>query len=366
MFAAETMLQHIADYLNKDPVTLSELNLYKEGDVTFYNQKLTNCTIDKCWNECIQSFKYFEKRKGVDNFNRENRYKKRGLSVIPTTYGIGFPLPFLYQAGALVLVYTDGSVLLHHGGVEMGQGLQTKMIQVASRCLEIPIEKIHTVDVSTDKVPNTTATVASLSSDLNGVAVLRACNTIKERLQPYKEANPKGTWEEWVKKAYFDRVSLSSTGYYGDSDFGYNWETGEGQMYNYFTYGVACCEVEIDTLTGDHQVHSVEIVMDLGESLNPAIDVGQIEGGFMQGYGLFVLEELVYSPSGTNYTRGPGSYKLPGFGNIPGEFNVSLLKGVSNPRAVYSSKVVLFFLKTSVDRKICRLLGNLHCFLVVR
>ncbi|XP_063923155.1 xanthine dehydrogenase-like [Zophobas morio] len=340
MFAAETMLQHIADYLNKDPVTLSELNLYKEGDVTFYNQKLTNCTIDKCWNECIQSFKYFEKRKGVDNFNRENRYKKRGLSVIPTTYGIGFPLPFLYQAGALVLVYTDGSVLLHHGGVEMGQGLQTKMIQVASRCLEIPIEKIHTVDVSTDKVPNTTATVASLSSDLNGVAVLRACNTIKERLQPYKEANPKGTWEEWVKKAYFDRVSLSSTGYYGDSDFGYNWETGEGQMYNYFTYGVACCEVEIDTLTGDHQVHSVEIVMDLGESLNPAIDVGQIEGGFMQGYGLFVLEELVYSPSGTNYTRGPGSYKLPGFGNIPGEFNVALLKGVSNPRAVYSSKAV--------------------------
>ncbi|XP_063923142.1 xanthine dehydrogenase-like [Zophobas morio] len=340
MFAAETMLQHIADYLKKDPVKLSELNLYKEGDVTFYNQKLVNCTMQKCWNECLQSSRYFERRKQVEEFNCENRYKKRGLSVIPTTYGIGFPVPFLNQAGALVLVYTDGSVLLSHGGVEMGQGLHTKMIQVASRCLEIPVEKIHTVDVSTDKVPNTTMTAGSVGSDLNGMAVMRACNTIKERLKPYKDANPKGTWEEWVKKAYFDRVSLSTTGYFGESDYGYNWETGEGQMHNYFSYGAACCEVEIDTLTGDHQVRSVEIVMDVGESLNPGIDVGQIEGAFMQGYGLFVLEELVYSPSGTNYTRGPGTYKLPGFGNIPGEFNVSMLKGSSNPRAVYSSKAI--------------------------
>ncbi|KAJ3642697.1 hypothetical protein Zmor_025458 [Zophobas morio] len=341
MFSAESMLQDISDYLNKDPVTLRELNLYREGDTTFYNQKHTNCTLQKCWNECLHSSRYLEKRKEVDTFNRENRYKKRGLSVIPTTYGVGFPLPHLHQAGALVLVYTDGSVLLNHGGVEMGQGVQTKMLQVASRCLEIPIEKIHTVDVSTDKVPNSTATAASVSSDLNGMAVLQACNTIKERLKPYKETNPEGTWEEWVKKAYFDRVSLSSTGYYKDwDDFGYNWDTGEGRMYNYYTYGAACCEVEIDTLTGDHQVHSVDIVMDLGESLNPAIDVGQIEGAFMQGYGLFVLEELIYSPDGTNYSRGPGTYKIPGFGNIPGEFNVSLLKGSSNSRAVYSSKAI--------------------------
>ncbi|RZB77506.1 xanthine dehydrogenase, partial [Asbolus verrucosus] len=340
MFAAECMLQDIADYLKKDAIKLSELNLYKEGDFTYYNQKLINCTVDKCWNECIQSSNYYEKRKEVDKFNKENRYKKRGLSVIPTKYGIAFTVPFLNQAGALILVYTDGSVLLSHGGIEMGQGLYTKMIQVASRSLEIPVEKIHTVETSTDKVPNTSPTAASSGSDLNGMAVLQACNIIKERLRPYKEANPKGTWENWVKQAYLDRVSLSATGFYKTPDIGYNWETGEGNMFNYYTYGAACCEVEIDTLTGDHQVHNVDIVMDLGESLNPAIDIGQIEGAFMQGYGLFALEELVYSPSGTNYTRGPGTYKLPGFADIPGEFYVSLLKGVSNPRAVYSSKAV--------------------------
>ncbi|EFA09973.1 Xanthine dehydrogenase-like Protein [Tribolium castaneum] len=340
MYAAECILQDVADYLQKDPVTLSELNLYKEGDFTHYNQKLVNCTLDKCWHECIQSSNYHEKRKEVERFNRENRYKKRGLSVIPTKYGIAFTAPHLNQAGCLLIVYADGSVLLSHGGIEMGQGLYTKMIQVASRMLEIPVDKIHTVETATDKVPNTSPTAASSGSDLNGMAVMEACKVIKERLRPFKEANPKGTWEQWVRKAYFSRVSLSATGFYKTPDIGYNWETGEGNMFNYFTYGVACCEVEIDTLTGDHEVRRIDIVMDLGESLNPAIDIGQIEGAFMQGYGLFVLEELVYSPTGTNYTRGPGTYKLPGFGDIPGEFNVSLLKGVSNPRAVFSSKAV--------------------------
>jgi len=230
--------------------------------------------------------------------------------------------------------------LLTHGGVEMGQGLYTKMIQVASRALEVPVEKIHTTETSTDKVPNTPPTAASSGSDLNGMAVIEACSIIKERLRPYKEADPKGTWEDWVRKAYFDRVSLSATGFYKTPDIDYDWNTGKGNLFNYFTYGVACCEVEVDTLTGDHQVHTIDIVMDLGESLNPAIDIGQIEGAFMQGYGLFTLEELVYFPNGTSFTRGPSTYKLPGFSDIPGEFNVSLLKGTSNPRAVYSSKAV--------------------------
>lgn len=185
-----------------------------------------------------------------------------------------------------------------------------------------------------------------------------ACKIIKERLKPFKDANANGTWEDWVLKAYFERVSLAATGFHKVPDIGYNWETGDGNMFSYFTYGTACTEVEIDTLTGDHQVIRTDIVMDLGkerywikrigknlsmffvgESLNPAIDIGQIEGAFMQGYGLFVLEEMVYSPKGDTFTRGPGTYKLPGFADIPGEFNVSLLKGVSNPRAVYSSKV---------------------------
>lgn len=340
MFAGENIIHDIAEYLKKDVVELSQLNLYQEGDITHYNQTLLNCTIDKCWNECIDSSNYYQKRKEVDRFNRENRYKKRGLSVVPTKYGIAFTAPFLNQGGALVLVYTDGSVLLSHGGVEMGQGLYTKMIQVASRCLEVPTEKIHTSGTATDKVPNTSPTAGSTGSDLNGMAVFEACNIIKKRLQPYKKANPKGKWEDWVKAAYFDRVSLSATGFYKTPDIGYNWETGDGNMFNYFTYGVACCQVEIDALTGDHQVDNIDIVMDLGESINPAIDIGQIEGAFMQGYGLYVLEEMVYSPTGTTFTRGPGTYKIPGFADIPGEFNVSLLKGVSNPRAVFSSKAV--------------------------
>lgn len=171
-----------------------------------------------------------------------------------------------------------------------------------------------------------------------------ACETIRDRLAPFKKKNPKGTWESWVKDAYLNRVSLSSTGYYKTPDLGYNWDTNTGMAFNYFTYGVAVSEVEIDCLTGDHQVLRVDIVMDLGESLNPAIDIGQVEGGFIQGYGLFVLEEMVYSPSGIVFTRGPGAYKIPGFADIPQEFNVALLKGAPNQRAVYSSKVAKFII----------------------
>ncbi|XP_074031148.1 xanthine dehydrogenase isoform X2 [Leptinotarsa decemlineata] len=340
MFLAENMAQHIAYYLKKDPVEISEINLYKEGDVTFYHQKLVDCTLGRCWKECLDSSQYTIRREKVRNFNRKNRYKKRGLSIIPTKYGIAYAELFLNQAGALVLVYRDGSVLISHGGTEMGQGLHTKMVQVASRALDISTDKIHISETATDKVPNTSPTAASSGSDLNGMALLNACSTLKERLRPYKDANPAGTWEQWVDSAYLDRVNLAVSGFYRTPEVGYNFKTGEGLLYNYFTYGAACTEVEIDTLTGDHQVINTDIVMDLGESLNPAIDIGQIEGGFMQGYGLFVLEEMVYSPRGDIFTRGPGTYKIPGFSDIPAEFNVSLLKGVSNPRAVYSSKAV--------------------------
>lgn len=244
------------------------------------------------------------------------------------------------QAGALVHVYTDGSVLLSHGGTEMGQGLHTKMIQVASKTLQIPFDKIHIAETSTDKVPNTSATAASAGSDLNGMAVLNACNVIIERLAPYREQYPNDGWDKWVLKAFFDRVSLSATGFYKIPNIGYDFGTNSGNAFSYFTYGTACSVVEIDCLTGDHQVIRSDIVMDLGESINPAIDVGQVEGGFMQGYGLFTLEEMVYSPAGMVMSRGPGVYKLPGFADIPAELNVSLLKGASNPRAVYSSKAV--------------------------
>ncbi|KAG7306042.1 hypothetical protein JYU34_008617 [Plutella xylostella] len=340
MFGAEVMARHIAHKLGKSPEEISYMNLYKENLTTHYGQELVYCTLQRCWNECVQKGNMAARKLEVENFNKQHRWRKRGIAIVPTKFGIAFTEKFLNQAGALLIVYLDGSVLLSHGGTEMGQGLHTKMAQVASRVLGIDISKIHISETSTDKVPNTSATAASAGSDLNGMAVLQACEKVVARLQPYKEKNPEGKWEDWVNAAFFDRVSLSATGFHATPDIGYNFKENTGKPFNYFTYGAACTEVEIDCLSGDHQVLRTDIVMDLGESLNPAIDIGQIEGGFMQGYGLFTIEELIYSPTGTLYSRGPGAYKIPGFGDIPQEFNVSLLKGAPNPRAVYSSKAV--------------------------
>ncbi|KAL6258955.1 hypothetical protein P5V15_008880 [Pogonomyrmex californicus] len=340
MFVAENIVRQIADYLSVDVVKICELNLYKEGDLTHYNQQLVNCTLDRCWRECLASSCYNERIIEIQHYNRENRFKKKGIAIVPTKFGIAFTALFLNQAGALVHIYTDGSVLISHSGVEMGQGLHTKMIQVASKILNVHPTKIHVVETATDKVPNTSATAASCGSDLNGMAIMEACKKIMKRLQPIIDSEPKGTWESWIKTAYYQRISLSATGFYQTPDIGYSFETNMGNPFNYFTYGVACTEVECDCLTGDHEVLRTDIVMDLGESLNPAIDIGQIEGAFVQGYGLFMIEEMIYSSTGTLLSRGPGTYKLPGFSNIPQEFNVSLLKGATNPRAIYSSKAV--------------------------
>ncbi|XP_050410577.1 xanthine dehydrogenase/oxidase isoform X2 [Patella vulgata] len=270
---------------------------------------------------------------------RTNRWRKGGLSIIPLKYGIAFGLKMLNQAGALINVYTDGSVLLAHGGVEMGQGLHTKMIQVASATLGIPVDRIHIDETGTNTVPNTSATAASTGSDLNGMAVKIACEKISKRLEPYK--NEKGsTWNDWVLKAYSNRVSLSATGFYKSPGLGHDPDTDSDNSFFYYSYGASCSEVEIDCLTGDHSVIRTDIVMDVGSSLNPAIDIGQIEGAFIQGYGLYMLEDYKISPSGTLITKGPGNYKIPSVGNIPRQFNVSLLKDKPNTRAVYSSKAI--------------------------
>ncbi|PNF38422.1 Xanthine dehydrogenase, partial [Cryptotermes secundus] len=214
MFFGENMIREIASYLNKDPLEISSINLYKEGDKTHYNQPLEYCTLQRCWDKCLKTADYFNRKKQVEEFNRQNRWKKRGMSVVPTKFGISYTLLMLNQAGALVLIYDDGSVLISHGGTEMGQGLHTKMIQVASRALDISADFIHIAETSTDKVPNTSATAASCGSDLNGMAVLDACETLRKRLEPFKAANPKGKWADWVKTAYCERVSLSATGFY--------------------------------------------------------------------------------------------------------------------------------------------------------
>lgn len=249
--------------------------------------------------------------------------------MVPTKFGIAFTALFLNQAGALIHIYSDGSILLSHGGTEMGQGLHTKMIQVASKALGVDVDRIHVAETGTDKVPNTSATAASAGADLNGMAVLNACEKLIKRIAPFREKHPNDTWNQMITKMYFDRVSLSATGFYQTPDIGYDINTNQGMAFNYFTYGTACSVVEIDCLTGDHQVIRTDIVMDLGSSLNPAIDIGmgaffrleykqilngifliisgQIEGGFMQGYGLFTLEEMVYSPTGIVFSRGPGN-----------------------------------------------------------
>ncbi|KAI2654484.1 Aldehyde oxidase 1 [Labeo rohita] len=319
MMIAESWMSDVALSCGLPAEEVRRMNLYKEGDFTPFNQRLDQFTIDRCWEECMQLSDFNKRKDAVEQYNRQHRWTKRGLSIIPTKFGISFTAVFLNQAGALVLVYSDGSVLLTHGGTEMGQGLHTKMIQVASKTLGIPCSKIHITETSTNT---------------------NACQTLLQRLQPYKDKNPKGCWEDWVKAAYFDRVSLSANGFYKTPDLGYDFETNSGRPFNYFSYGVAVSEVEIDCLTGSHKNLHTSIVMDVGKSLNPALDIGQVEGGFMQGLGLFTLEELRYSPDGYLYTRGPGMYKIPAFGDIPIELKVSLLRDAPNEKAIYSSKAV--------------------------
>uniref|UniRef100_A0A663MG09 Xanthine dehydrogenase n=1 Tax=Athene cunicularia TaxID=194338 RepID=A0A663MG09_ATHCN len=337
MMIAECWMSDLARKCGLPPEEVRKLNLYHEGDLTHFNQKLEGFTLRRCWDECLSSSSYHARKKLIEEFNKQNRWKKRGMCIIPTKFGISFTVPFLNQAGALVHVYTDGSVLLTHGGTEMGQGLHTKMIQVASRSLGIPTSNIYISETSTNTVPNTSPTAASVSADINGMAIHNACQTILKRLEPIKQSNPKGSWEDWIKAAYENCVSLSATGI---PDLGYDFEKNEGKPFCYFSYGVACSEVEIDCLTGDHKNIRTDIVMDVGTSLNPAIDIGQIEGAFVQGLGLFTMEELRYSPEGNLYTRGPGMYKIPAFGDIPTEFYVSLLRDCPNSKAVYSSKAV--------------------------
>ncbi|CAG5132521.1 unnamed protein product [Candidula unifasciata] len=250
--------------------------------------------------------------------------------------------PFLgrYKAGALVHIYRDGYVLVAHSGTEMGQGLNVKVAQIASEVLEIPLSLIHISETATNAVPNTSPTAASVGTDVNGMAVKNACEVLKERLKPYFQKMPNAQWEEVVHAAYMDSVSLSTTGFYATPNVGYDMDTQTGRPYAYYTFGTACTEVQIDCLTGDHKLLRTDIVMDVGNSVNPAIDVGQIEGAFAQGYGLHLLEDVKVTPDGSHLTRGPGNYKIPAFGNIPAEFNVHLVPDSPNPNAIFASRAV--------------------------
>lgn len=344
MFIAESFMEEIADRLGISVEGLREINFYQPNEITHFNQELKDWHVPLMYRQVIEESEYHLRRKAVEKFNAEHKWKKRGLSIIPTKFGISFNALFLNQAGALVHIYHDGSVLVAHGGTEMGQGLHTKMTMIAAEALSVPLSDVHISETATNTVANTSSTAASASSDLNGYAIFNACKQLNERLQPYREKYGKDApLKELAHAAYFDRVNLSANGFYKTPDIGYVWGENSGQMFYYFTQGITAAEVEIDTLTGDWTCLRADIKMDVGRSINPAIDYGQIEGAFVQGQGLFTTEEsLWHRVSGQLFTRGPGTYKIPGFRDIPQVFNVSLLKGVEweNLRTIQRSRGV--------------------------
>uniref|UniRef100_A0A8D0AZE5 Aldehyde oxidase 1 n=1 Tax=Sander lucioperca TaxID=283035 RepID=A0A8D0AZE5_SANLU len=324
----ENMLNDVAMVLGRP---IREINMYQGPSVTHYGLEFSPENLWRCWDQCKEKSDYAARRRAADRFNQDNCWKKRGLAIVPIKYGIAF-------AAALVHVYKDGSVLVSHGGTEMGQGLHTKMQQVASRELGIPPSKIYISETSTNTVPNTCPSAASYGTDANGMAVRNACQTLYQRLEPIRQKNPKGSWESWVKAAFLDKISLSATGFYRGPDLYMDWDKMAGRPYAYFTFGACFCEVELDCLTGDYRAVRTDIVMDIGRSVNPSMDIGQIEGAFLQGLGLYTLEELKFSPSGLLYTRGPSQYKIPAVCDVPLRFNVYLLPDSHNPHAIYSSK----------------------------
>jgi len=348
LFVCETVMTHLADELKMEPEILRFKNMYKLGQKTHFRQALEDSPLRRLWQEMMNETDYKGRSDSIAKFNEQHRWKKRGISIIATKFGISFTAKFLNQAGALVNVYKDGTVLVTHGGTEMGQGLHTKVIQVAAREFGIPVSDVHISETATDKVPNSSPTAASASSDMYGMAVLNACEQINARLAGLRAESPNLSFKELVLKAYFARIDLSAHGFYATPFKGFNFDDPEaGAPFNYFTYGASCTEVEVDVLTGDSRMIRADVVMDLGKSLNPAIDVGQIEGGFLQGFGWSMIEEPVWGckelgwiREGDCFTRGPGTYKIPASDDIPFEFNIRLLDDSPNKKAIHSSRAV--------------------------
>lgn len=366
MVVIEDILDRIARTLALPPEILRERNFYHgtgETNTTHYGQEIYDNRIARVWNEAKTNANFSERNQGIEQFNQTHPYKKRGLAITPVKFGISFNKVQLNQAGALILIYTDGSIQLNHGGTEMGQGLHTKMLQVAARSLGVRIERFRMMPTSTDKVPNTSATAASSGSDLNGQAVKHACETLKARLASvaakllqldapedlvfeddwiYCSNYPKArvSFDEVVQCAYTDRVSLSATGYYRTPNIHWDAKTGKGRPFYYYAYGAAVSEVEVDGFTGTFTLRQVDIVHDVGESLNPLVDQGQIEGGFVQGMGWLTMEELVWDEQGRLRTDAPSTYKIPTISEVPEQFTVHLLERAAQEGVIYGSKAV--------------------------
>ena len=362
MVAIEEIMDAVARQLGKDPLDVRKRNYYgkTERNVTPYYQTVEHNMLDEMTAELEASSEYARRREEIRVFNAKSPILKKGLALTPVKFGISFTASFLNQGGALVHVYTDGSIHLNHGGTEMGQGLNTKVAQVVAEVFQVDIGRIQITATNTDKVPNTSPTAASSGTDLNGKAAQNAAQTIKQRLIEFAARHYQVTeedvefrngqvrirdeylsFDELIQQAYFGQVSLSSTGFYRTPKIYYDRSLARGRPFYYFAYGAACSEVIVDTLTGEYKMLRSDILHDVGASLNPAIDIGQVEGGFVQGMGWLTMEELVWNDKGKLMTSGPASYKVPAVADMPLDLRVKLVENRKNPEdTVFHSKAV--------------------------
>ncbi len=362
MVAIEEVMDRIARHLALDPLAVRKANYYgkTERNVTHYYQTVEHNLLEEITAELEASCDYEQRREAIRVFNANSPVLKKGLALTPVKFGISFTASFLNQAGALIHIYTDGSIHLNHGGTEMGQGLNVKVAQVVAEVFQVDIARIQITATNTDKVPNTSPTAASSGADLNGKAAQNAALTLKQRLVEFAARHYRVsdedvefsnghvrvrdqllTFQSLVQQAWMGQVSLSSTGYYKTPKIHYDRSLARGRPFYYFAYGAACCEVLIDTLTGEYKLLRTDILHDVGASLNPAIDLGQVEGGFLQGVGWLTCEELVWSDQGKLLTSGPASYKIPAVADMPQDLRVRLVENRKNPEdTVFHSKAV--------------------------
>lgn len=361
MMIAEAMIDKIARKVGEDPLTIRKRNLYgqTQRNQTQYGMTIEHNLLPDLIDKLEESSQYWQRRKQINRFNTDNTFIKKGLALTPVKFGISFTAKFLNQAGALLHIYTDGSMQISHGGTEMGQGLHTKIAQIVANEFSIPVNDVEVTSTRTDKVPNTSPTAASSGTDINGKAAQNACISIKKRLAKFYAETVGGDPEsvifeqqhvslddhrirfvELIQQAYMERISLSATGFYKTPKIHYDRATGKGRPFFYFAYGASVSEVTVDTLTGEYSVDRVDILHDVGESLNPAIDIGQIEGGFIQGMGWLTTEDLRWDNDGKLISNNPATYKIPAIGDTPKTFNVDLYPRANDEDSIYNSKAV--------------------------
>jgi len=383
MMGIERVIDAIAARLGKDPLEVRKVNLYgrRDRNITPYHMTIEDNVMPELLADLAASSDYTRRRAEVDAFNREQAVVRRGIALTPVKFGISFTTTFLNQAGALVHVYKDGSIHLNHGGTEMGQGLFIKVAQVVADAFMVSLNRVKITATNTSKVPNTSATAASSGSDMNAMAAVDAVSRIKRRLVAYASeqygvsedsvvfeyekiriGDQLRTFPELVMEAYLARVSLSATGFYRTPKIHYDRESASGRPFLYFAYGAAVSEVEVDTLTGEHRIRRVDILHDAGRSLNPAIDLGQIEGGFVQGAGWLTSEELWWDDEGALRTHAPSTYKIPTGGDVPANFNVNIWEPGHNAEpTIHRSKAVgepPLMLAISVHSAICQAIAS--------